>query len=113
VLKFLSDRYSLDSSSKPTDAIDTNLLAEIRALEQLTMNKCAHAPKILDAKVELHLTSMRNFEPLEGTQEERYHYVTYILMTEAKSICLRDDVFWKLNEVERKMIRLAFRTALS
>jgi hypothetical protein len=89
------------------------MLAEIRALEQLTLNNCAHAPTILDAKVQLHLTSMRNFEPIEGTQEERHHYVTYILMTEVKGICLKGDTFWNLSEEERKMIRLAFRTAIA
>ena len=108
----LLNRYSLNSISKPSDAIDTNLLAEIRALEQLTLNSNEHAPKILDAKVELHLTSTRNFE-VEGGAEERKHFVTYILMTEVKGACLKGDVFWSLSQEERKLIRMAFRTALT
>lgn len=106
------DRYSLHSSRKPSDAIDTDLLAELRALEQLTLNESAHAPRILDAKVELHLTSTRNYD-VEERQDERMHFVTYVLMTEAKGVCLKGDVFWMFPEEDRKKIRMAFRTAIT
>ncbi|KIW03929.1 uncharacterized protein PV09_04769 [Verruconis gallopava] len=101
------------SSAIPKDAIDVDMLNEIRALEQLTLNRSQHTPRILDAKVQHHLTSMRRYEPPEGTQEERKHYVTYVLMTEIEGLCLKGDVFWKLDQGQRRLIRLAFRIALT
>jgi hypothetical protein len=88
------------------------MLNEIRALEQLTLNGSAHAPSILDAKVEHHLTSLRNYTPPEGN-EERQHFVIYVLMTEMIGTCLKGNAFWKLEQEERCNIRMAFRTALT
>lgn len=116
MLALLLNRYSLRSANTPSDAIDTSLLNQIRALEQLTLNGSHHAPQILDAKVEHHLTSMRNWQPAHGEAEERKHFVTYILMTEVNGVCLKGGTFWneaRFGEEQRKNIRMAFRTALS
>jgi hypothetical protein len=77
------------------------------------MNGSLHAPRLLDVKVEHHLTSLRNYNPPKENQAERQHYVTYILMSEVIGHCLKGGAFWKLEQNERQSIRMAFRTALT
>lgn len=78
---------------------------EIRALEQLRINGCSHAPLLLDAKV----VEMRKRTEQAGTSD----YVTYILMTQAPGVRLERVVFWGFSQPERHLIRVALRTALA
>lgn len=75
---------------------------ELVALNQLTMNKCSSAPELLDYKVVLH-------DECPG----REVYVSFILVTELPGTRLTRQNFWMLAQVERDVVRQAFRKALS
>ncbi|TID16460.1 hypothetical protein E6O75_ATG11578 [Venturia nashicola] len=80
----------------------TEAREELVALNQLTLNECSCAPGLLDYKVTLH-------DETSG----REVYVSFILVTEIKGIRLTTQNFWILPQVERDMVRQAFRIALS
>jgi hypothetical protein len=80
----------------------TSARDELTALNQLTLNGCSSAPTLIDYKVVLH-------NELPGQEI----YVSYILMSEISGITLKQENFWVLPQVERDMIRQAFRKALS
>ncbi|KAE9961548.1 hypothetical protein BLS_001792 [Venturia inaequalis] len=80
----------------------TEAREELIALNRLTMNECSCAPTLLDYKVTLH-------DECPG----REVYVSYILVTEITGIRLTTRNFWMLPQVERDMVRQAFRKALS
>ncbi|QDS67871.1 hypothetical protein FKW77_007908 [Venturia effusa] len=80
----------------------TEAREELAALNQLTMNKCSSAPSLLDYKVVLH-----------GECPGREVYVSFILVTELGGTRMTRRNFWMLPQVERDMVRQAFRKALS
>lgn len=80
----------------------TTTREELMAMNQLTLNRCSSAPALIDYKVVLH-------HELPGQET----YVSFILMTECPGVALRQENFWMLPQVERDMVRQAFRRALS
>lgn len=80
----------------------TEAREELIALNQLTMNKCSSAPTLLDYKIVLH-----------DECPSREVYVSLILMTEVTGHRLTTRNYWMLPQVERDMVRQAFRKALS
>lgn len=80
----------------------TEAREELIALNQLTMNDCSNAPTLLDYKLILH-------DECPG----REVYVSFILVTEITGTRLTTQNFWMLPQVERDMVRQAFRKALS
>lgn len=98
ITKYNKDKKNFDRKI----ILNSSTREEVTALNQLTLNQCSSAPTLLDYKVALH-------DEMPGKEI----YVSFILMTEVPGISLKQANFWMLLQVERDMIRQAFRRALS
>lgn len=98
VTKHNRDKKHFDRKS----IMATEAREELRALSQLKLNECSCAPRLVEYKVTLH-------DECPG----REVYVSFILVTEISGIRMTTQNFWMLPQVERDMVRQAFRKALS
>jgi hypothetical protein len=98
ITKYNKDKKNFDRKT----ILNSSTREEVVALNQLTLNKCSSAPTLIDHKVVLH-------DEMPGKEI----YVSFILMTEVPGISLKQANFWMLQQVERDMVRQAFRKALS
>lgn len=98
ITKYNKDKKHFDRRT----IVATSAREELIAMNQLTLNQCSSAPTLLDYKVVLH-------DECPGKEV----YVSFILMTKLAGIRLKPENFWLLPQVERDMVRQAFRRALS
>jgi len=75
---------------------------EIRALDQLTVTFCRHAPTLIDAKVVL----------LDESADGSKGYVTYWLTSFVEGVSLKDGLFWTFPQAKRDVVRRAFQATL-
>jgi hypothetical protein len=95
-------KHNKDKTFDRKSLITSSTREEFVAMNQLTLNECSSTPRLVDHKVVLH-------DEMPGKEI----YVSFILMTECPGLPLKQEIFWRLPQAERDLVRKAFRRALS